>query len=98
MHAGIQIRVGVVLVAVGLIDMALTIGRLAAAGPYPAGFDVIAIVAGIFLFRGGARAALWVRTLATFLLAAGVVLVIAAGFYQPWDLTVTEIRLDPTGF
>jgi hypothetical protein len=47
---------------------------------------------------GGPRAALWVRTLAIFVLAAGITLVVAAPFYQPLGLTFTEIRLDITGF
>jgi hypothetical protein len=96
MDPGILKRVGVVLLVVGLIDTVVTIERFAIAGPCPAAFDATAIVAGIFLFLGGPRAALWVRTLAIFLLAAGIALMIAAPFYQPLDLTLTEIRLDPT--
>jgi hypothetical protein len=88
-------RVGGVLLVAGAVDMAVTIFRLAVAGPYPAVIDATAIAASIFLLLDGARAALWVRTLAVFLLAAGVVLVIALPFYQPVDLTLTEIRLDP---
>jgi hypothetical protein len=95
MDAGILKRVGAVLLAVGLIDTVITIERFATTGPYPAAFDATAIVAGIILFRGGPRAALWVRTLAIFLLAASIALVIAAPFYQPVDLTLTESRLDP---
>jgi hypothetical protein len=83
--------------AVGLGDLAITIARLAAAGPYPAILDGIAIAAGLWLLWDGPRAALWVRTLAAFLLAAGVVAVIAAPLLQPLDLTLTELRLDPIG-
>lgn len=84
--------------AIGLIDLAVTMVRFAAAGPYPAILDGAAVAAGIWLVWDGARAALWVRTLAVFLLAAGVVAVVAAPFYQPLDLTFTEIRLDRPGF
>jgi hypothetical protein len=98
MDNGILKRVGAVLLAVGLIDAVVTIERFAIAGPYPAAFDATAIVAAIFLFRGGPRAALWVRTLAIFLLAASIAVVIAVPFYQPLDLTFTEIRLDPANF
>jgi hypothetical protein len=98
MHSQIVKRAGAGLLAIGIIDGAVTIARLAVAGPYPGVLDGIAVIAGIALLRGGPRAALWVRTLAVFLLAAGVVLVIAAPLYQPLDLTLTEIRLDPGDF
>jgi hypothetical protein len=98
MRTQILKRTGGVLLAVGVIDTAVTIARLAVAGFYPAVIDATAIVAGIFLLVDGARAALWVRSLAVFLLAAGVALVIASPFYQPLDLTFVEIRLDPAGF
>lgn len=98
MHSRILKRAGGVLLALGIIDGTVTIARLAVAGPYPAAIDSIAIMAGVFLLWGGPRAALWVRTLAVFMLAAGILLVIAAPLYQPLDLTVTEIRLDPAAF
>lgn len=91
-------RVGGVLLAVGLIDGAVTIVRLAAAGWYPAVFDGVTVLTGGFLLWGGPRTALWVRTLAVFILAAGIVLVIAVPFYQPPDLSITELRLKPAGF
>jgi hypothetical protein len=98
MDTGILKRVGAVLLAVGVVGAVVTYVRFATAGPYPAVLDATAIVAGIFLLRGGPRTALWVRTLAIFLLAASIALVIAAPFYQPVDLTFTEIRLDPAAF
>jgi hypothetical protein len=98
MHSQILKRAGAVLLAVGIIDGIVTIVRLAVAGPWPAVLDSVAVVAGIVLLRGGPRAALWIRTLAVFLLAACIVLVIAAPLFQPLDLTITEIRLDPAAF
>jgi hypothetical protein len=90
-------RVGVVLLVVGLIDLAITLVRLGSAGPWPAILDGTAIAAGTWLLLDGARAALWVRSLAVFLLAGGVMLIIAVPVLQPLDLTVTEVRLDPIG-
>ena len=88
-------RAAGVLLATGLIDGAITIARLAEATRYGAALDGIAIAAGGFLLIGGPRAALWVRTLAVFMLSGCIVLVIAAPLFQPLDLTLTEIRLDP---
>jgi hypothetical protein len=87
-------RVGGVLLAVGMIDLGVTIVRRAVAGPYLAALDAIAILAGLCLLWGGPRAALWVRSLAVFLLAAGVVPIIATPFYQPLSLTIAELRAD----
>jgi hypothetical protein len=99
-HMYVQIlkRTGVVLMAAGILDGTLTFVRLVAAGPWPAVFDGVAIVAGGLLLWGQPRAALWVRTLAVFALAAGVTLLVAVPFYQPLNLTLTEIRLDASGY
>jgi hypothetical protein len=90
-------RVGGVLLVVGLVDLTITLARLSTAGPYPAILDGTAIAAGIWLLSGRARAALWVRSLAIFLVAGGVALIIALPVLQPLGLTVTEVRLDPIG-
>ena len=99
MYSQILRRAGGVLVAIGIIGEAVTIARVAgAARLWLAALDCIAIVAGACLLWGGPRAALWVRTLAVFVLAGGVMVVIAASLFQPLDLSITEIRLDPGGF
>jgi hypothetical protein len=91
-------RAAAVLLAVGIIDGAITIARLPVTGVYPALLDGSAILAGGFLLFGGPRAALWVRSFAVFMLAAGIVMLIAAPFFQPLSLTITEVRLDPLDF
>ena len=98
MSARIAKRVGGLLLVIGIIVGVVAIARLPVAGLYPAALGGIAIMAGIFLLFGGPQAAMWVRTLAVFLLAADIMLVIAAPLCQPLDLTITEIRLDPTDF
>jgi hypothetical protein len=91
-------RVGTVLVAIGIIDGMVTILRLAEAGPYSAVIDGIALVAGIALLTGGPRVALWVRSVAAFWLAACAMVIVVAPLFQPLDLSLTEIRLDPMPF
>jgi hypothetical protein len=97
MYSQVLKRSGSVLLAVGIISGVVTIARPAVTGPCLAG-AAIAIVAGAYLVWGGPRAALWVRTLAVFMLAAGISALIAAAFSQPLDLTITQIRLDPRDF
>jgi hypothetical protein len=90
-------RTGGALLAVGIFGGVVTITRLAAPRPF-LGVASIAIAVGVFLLSGGPRAALWVRTLAVFSFAAGISALIAEPFYQPLDLTITQIRLDQSDF
>jgi len=85
-------RVGGVLLWVGVIDLVVTIVRHAEAGFTPAILDCLAILCGGALLSGGPRSGLWVRSIAAFMLTAGVVPIIAAPFYQPFGLTIAEIR------
>jgi hypothetical protein len=98
MHSKIFRRVGSVLLAVGIIDCVATILWFTPAWPYLVPAAAIVAAAGVFLLWGDVRAALWVRMLAVFLLAGGVSTLIAAPLFQPLDLTITEIRLDPGDF
>jgi hypothetical protein len=98
MHSQSPKRAGWVLLAAGILAGSATLARVTAFGPYVAACAGIAVLTGACLLLGGPRAALWVRTLAVFLLAAGITGLIAAPLYQPLDLTFTEIRLDPGAF
>jgi hypothetical protein len=54
------------------------------------------VVAGFFLLRGSLRAASVVRWFSVFMLTCFVALVFAWPFMQPIDLTLTQIRLNPS--
>jgi hypothetical protein len=98
MHSKILKRVGSELLAVGIIACVATVFWFAPAWPYVVPAAAIVAAAGVFLLLGGVRAALWVRMFAVFLLAASVSTLMAAPLFQPLDLTITEIRLDPGDF
>ena len=98
MHASILKRVGGVLLAVGLIDIAVMIYCVANHISYWSSFNIFSVVAGIFLLRGSLRAASLIRRFAVFILAAVLSLLIALPFLQPLDLTLTQLRLDPVTF
>jgi NADH:ubiquinone oxidoreductase subunit K len=85
------------LLAAGVIGIVATIVCLATFGVYPAVAGAVLIAAGSFLLMGRPGAVRWVRSLAVLLVAACVSLMIAVPFYQPLDLTITEIRLEPFG-
>jgi len=98
MHASILKRVGGVLLAVGLIDIAVMIYCVANHISYWSSFNIFSVVAGIFLLRGSLRAASLIRRFAVFILAGVLSLLIALPFLQPLDLTLTQLRLDPVTF
>ncbi|AXK40669.1 hypothetical protein DWG20_15260 [Crenobacter cavernae] len=98
MHTSILKRVGGVLLAAGLIDIAVMIYCIINRISYSSSFNIFAVLAGIFLLRGSLRAASVVRWLAVFMLAAFATLLIVWPFMQPFDLTVTQIRLAPGTF
>jgi hypothetical protein len=97
-HFQILKRVGWVLVAVGLIDIAWMVYCIAHSISYSSSFNIFAVVAGIFLVRGSLRAASVVRWFSVFTLSAFLALLVAWPFMQPVSLTFTQVRLNPGAF
>lgn len=94
-HASILKRTGAVLLAVGLLDVAVMVYCIVNGVSYSSSFNIFAVIAGIFLLRGSLRAASIVRWVAVFLLATFAALVLVWPFMQPMDLTLTQVRLSP---
>jgi hypothetical protein len=94
-HTPILRRTGSVLLAVGLLDIAVMIYCIVNRLSYSSSFNIFAVIAGIFLLRGSLRAAIVVRWLSVFMLAGFVALLFAWPFMQPMNLTLTQIRLNP---
>jgi hypothetical protein len=51
-----------------------------------------------FLLRGGLRIAAVVRWFSVFMLVGFLAMAVVAPFLQPWDLSLTELRLKPGSF
>jgi hypothetical protein len=94
-HAPILRKTGIVLLAVGLLDIAVMVYCVANDISYSSSFNILAVVTGIFLLRGSLRAASLVRWFAVFCLASFASLIVAWPFVQPIDLTFTQIHLNP---
>ncbi|MES2958041.1 MAG: hypothetical protein V4792_07625 [Pseudomonadota bacterium] len=94
-HIPILRKTGSVLLAVGLLDIAVMIYCIVNSISYSSSFNIFAVVAGIFLLRGSLRAASIVRWFAMFMLVGFLALVLAWPFIQPVDLTLTQVRLSP---
>ena len=94
MHIPLLRRVGAVLLAAGLITLAaLALKSFQGMAAFTAGPGLVAVVAGVGLWRGNLRAALGVRWLAAFLLAAGLSLLFFLPLMQPFSLTFAQLRL-----
>lgn len=91
-------RVGWVLLAVGLIDISVMIYCIVNNIKYSSSFNIFAVIAGFLLLRGSLGTASLVRWFSVFMLAASVTGLIAWPFFQPFDLTFTQIRLYPGAF
>lgn len=94
-HIPILRRTGLVLVAVGLLDIAVMVYCIVNGLSYSSSLNIFAVIAGFFLLRGSLRAASIVRWFAVFLLACFLALLVAWPFMQPIDLTLTEVHLRP---
>jgi hypothetical protein len=91
-------RVGWVLVIVGLIDVGVMVYCIVNRRSYSSSFNLFAIIAGIFLLRGGLRTAALVRWFSVFMLVGFLAMAVVAPFLQPLDLSLTELRLNGSSF
>lgn len=93
LHIPLLRRVGAVLLAVGLIPLAALGWGLFPGMVYTGGLGLGAVVAGILVWRGSLRMALWMRWCAALLLAAGLSLLFFLPLMQPFSLTFAQLRL-----
>lgn len=61
-HLSVLRRTGLVLVAVGIVDIGLMIYAITSRVSYSSSLNIFAVIAGIFLVRGSLRAASVVRS------------------------------------
>jgi flagellar biogenesis protein FliO len=94
-HLFILKRTGAVLLAAGLIDIAIMVYCIANRISYASSFNVFAVIAGVLRMRGHLAIAAATRWLAAFMLAGFAGLLVAWPLLQPISLTLTQIRLHP---
>jgi hypothetical protein len=85
-------RAGLVLVAIGLIDIGWMVYCIANGISYSSSLNIFAVIAGVLLIRGGLKTAGIVRWLAILAVSSLVGLAIVFPFLQPMALTLAEIR------
>lgn len=87
-------RVGIVLIAVGILDIAYMVYCISQGQSYSSSLNIPGVVAGVFLFRGNLRAVLLVTWFAAFMLFNLVSDFILLPFLKPAELWAIEFRLD----
>jgi hypothetical protein len=88
-------RVGIVVLAVGLSDVAFMIYCITQGQSYSSSLNIFAVIAGFFLIRGSERAVRIVRWFSAFYLAAFGSAAVAFPFIFPMELWILNIRLYP---
>lgn len=95
-HLLILRRVGKVLIAVGLIDIAVMIYCIVSGISYASSFNIFAVIGGIFLVRGNLRAAGIITWITAFLIATFSGIPFLLPLLQPLDFTLLQLRLYPS--
>lgn len=96
MYRRVLREVGLVLVAIGVVDIGFMAYCIATGRGYSSSLNVFAVIAGLFLIRGNLGATRIVTWFSAFLLAGlGSALLVAFPAMRPLDLLATEFRLDP---
>lgn len=98
MYTKILKRAGIVLVIIGLIDIAYMIYCISNKMSYSSSFNIFSVIAGVFLIKGSLKAASIVRWFSAFMLGGFAALLVAFPLLQPIDLTLTQIKLNPIQF
>jgi hypothetical protein len=91
-------RVGLVLAVAGALGVAFTASQASGWWLLTYGADILALLAGALLLRENVRATRFVCAVMAFGTGATVVGLIGLAIVRPLDLTLTEVRLDPSSF
>lgn len=95
-------KVGTVLIVVGVLDILWMIWSIVNQTSYSSSFNIFAVIAGIFLVRGGLRTAKYVRQFMAFMLSGfiGLVILVPLVFplVFPLDFWLITFRLYPVSF
>lgn len=90
-------RVGTVLIAIGLVDIAYMAYCVARGRSYSSSFNVFAVIAGIFLWRGHLGATRLVTRFSAFFLGGTAGALLLFPWLVPASLWVAEFKIDPIG-
>ncbi|RLT89443.1 MULTISPECIES: hypothetical protein [unclassified Ketobacter] len=87
-------KAGLVLLTIGIIDIGVMAYCIANEMSYSSSFNIFAVIAGIFLMKGGVKTARVVRWFSAFAVVAFIGLILVIPFITPISLLVTQIKLN----
>lgn len=89
---------GIALLIIGVIDIGVMIYCIANKVSYSSSFNIFAVIAGIFLLRGGVKTARAVRWFSALFISASIALLVGLPFTEPFDLLSAQFKERPTTF
>jgi hypothetical protein len=89
-------KVGIALIIVGILDIAMMVYCIINRISYSSSFNIFAVIAGIFLYSGGLKTALFVSWVSAFFLCATVGSLLIIPEFIPFDLMITYLKLSPS--
>ncbi len=90
-------KTGIVLLVIGIIDIAVMIYCISNKISYSSSFNVFAVIAGFLLIKGSVKTARIVRWVSAFFIVAFCGMIILYPFTYPIDLITLQIKLNPVG-
>ena len=94
-HLSIMRRVGLVLIAIGIIDIGVMIYCIANKIAYSSSFNIFSLIAGIFLWRGHLGAAKFLTSASAFFFAGFLTAVLLLPFLFPMKLLLLYFQESP---
>jgi hypothetical protein len=87
-------KAGLALLIIGIIDIGVMAYCIANKISYSSSFNIFAVIAGIFLIKGGVKTARAVRWFSAFLVVAFIGLLIVMPITTPLGLLITQLKLN----
>jgi hypothetical protein len=97
-YRSIMKKVGIALIAIGTVDVAYMIYCIIHSIGYSSSFNIFAIIAGVYLYRGNLKSVRIISWFSAFLSSAFIGVMVLFPFFTPIDLMTTYIRLYPIAF
>jgi len=87
-------KAGIALLIIGIIDICVMAYGIANEMSYSSSFNIFAVIAGIFLMKGGVKTARVVRWFSIFLVVAFIGLLLTTPFTTPFGLLIIQLKLN----
>lgn len=91
-------KAGIALVAIGFLDIGVMIYSIVNSINYSSSFNIFAVVAGIFLIKGGVKTARVVRWFSVFMVVGFIGMFIVFPIIMPFGLLVVQLKTNTLSF